>query len=936
MRIEKLRSIRSRAVFVALFLALGEAQSPTVVVAGVNAWTPIGPEGGNLCALAVAPSEPATVYAAGITFGDGSTLFRSADNGVTWESTGTLVQRSTCFFSVDSGDPRRLYLLDFGSLRRSVDGGVTWAPSDAGLPYLYPGSRVAVDPHDPSFLLIASDGAVYRSRDRGDSWQQIWQVAGQPIVDVQSVVIHPAFVGRIYALTYGDGMFVSADFGDTWASASQGLPPTFVPKGLAFDPLNAALLYVQGDFGVYRSRDGGRSWTSVLAGSGALDRVQHLAVTASSAVYVRRLAPNGRQTLRSSDAGETWQELANPPSSDPNFEFSDLAATPGALLATSTLGVARSIDDGTTWQTANSGMFGTVVSSLMQDRQDPQKIYGVDYFRLASNGILRSWDRGATWQVLEVSTAAGRPYLHDLLIDPDNPDHLLVAVSGAPGFALSGVATSQDAGETWSAQPGPFDCLYLVEFVLDPLEPSRLFWLGTPKLPACGLECTAHVSQDSGASWECVHSIAPADRLVHIAPSPYRRGVALALAASGIYRSTNAGLDWELVAGAPDYDPGYPDDIEWAGADTVYATSRESGLYVSQDAGLTWAQVSSSPAFPWIAEIVVDPMHPSSLYALARSGFNVSATNVVRSRDAGLTWEELSTGLQGWNLDSLTIDPVTPNRLLVSAAGGGVLAYDVLEPEPCVASATALCITGDRFRVESRWRDFAGHSGAGHAVPLSGDTGGFWFFDPDNLELFVKEIDGQDYNNAFWSFYGALSNVEFTVLATDTATGAQRGYFNPSRRFASQGDIDSFPQEEGLALPASGAAQPLTPLRLRATPQRSANACVPSSTTLCLADGRFAASVTWHDFAGRSGVGTPIVLTPDTGSFWFFDAGIHELAVKVIDGRGTNNAWWVFYGSLSNVEFELTVVDTETGDTWTRSNPSGTFASNGDIEAFPQ
>lgn len=114
MRIEKLRSIRSRAVFVALFLALGEAQSPTVVVAGVNAWTPIGPEGGNLCALAVAPSEPATVYAAGITFGDGSTLFRSADNGVTWESTGTLVQRSTCSFSVDSGDPRRLYLLDFG------------------------------------------------------------------------------------------------------------------------------------------------------------------------------------------------------------------------------------------------------------------------------------------------------------------------------------------------------------------------------------------------------------------------------------------------------------------------------------------------------------------------------------------------------------------------------------------------------------------------------------------------------------------------------------------------------------------------------------------------------------------------------------------------------------------------------------------------------
>ena len=127
-----------------------------------------------------------------------------------------------------------------------------------------------------------------------------------------------------------------------------------------------------------------------------------------------------------------------------------------------------------------------------------------------------------------------------------------------------------------------------------------------------------------------------------------------------------------------------------------------------------------------------------------------------------------------------------------------------------------------------------------------------------------------------------------------------------------------------------------SPLRRRAAPQRSANSCVPNATTLCLSSGRFAASVTWRNFAGRTGVGTPIVLTPDTGSFWFFDAGIHELAVKVIDGRGTNNAWWVFYGSLSNVEFELTVVDTETGETWTRENPSGTFASGGDIEAFPQ
>ena len=840
---ERRRSIRSRAVVVALVLVLGEALSPTLAVGGVNAWTPIGPEGGNLCSLAVAPSEPATVYAAGITFAGGSTLFRSSDNGVTWASTGTLVQRSTCFFSVDSGDPRRLYLLDFGSLRRSVDGGVTWAPSDAGLPYLYPGSPVAVDRHDPDFLLLASYGSTYRSRDRGESWQPIWQAAGQPIVNVQSLAIHPAFAGKAYALTYGDGIFVSSDYGDTWAPADEGLPTDFVPKSLAFDPQDAALMYVQGNAAIYRSRNGGATWTSVLEGPSSLDHVQHLAVTSSSAVFVRRLAPNGRQTLLSRDAGESWQELANPPSSDPNFEFSDLAATPGTLLATNNLGFARSVDEGATWLASNSGMFGTAVSTLMQDRQDPEKIYGVDFFRFASNGILRSWDRGTTWQVLEVATAAGRPYLHDLLIDPDNSDHLLVAVSGAPGFALSGVVSSHDAGETWVARPGPFDCQYLVEFVLDPLEPNRLFWLGTPKFPACDLECTAHVSEDSGATWQCVHTIAPSDRLLHIAPSPFRKGLALALAASGIYRSTNAGLDWERVAGAPDYDPGYPDDIEWASADTVYATSRESGLFVSQDAGLTWTQVTSAPAFPWIAEIVVDPMHWSRLYALARSGFNESAVKVVRSLDAGHTWEDLSTGLLGWNLDSLTIDPVTPNRLLVSAAGGGILAYDLEEPETCVPTATALCITDDRFKIESRWRDFAGHSGVGERGAAHRGHGQLLVLrSRTTSSSSSRRSTASDYNNAFWSFYGALSNVEFTVLATDTATGAQRGYFNPSRAVREPGRYRVVPAggERGRAGGRRGAPAAF-PLRRRAAPQRSANACVPNATTLCLSGGRFAA-----------------------------------------------------------------------------------------------
>jgi hypothetical protein len=451
------------------------------------------------------------------------------------------------------------------------------------------------------------------------------------------------------------------------------------------------------------------------------------------------------------------------------------------------------------------------------------------------------------------------------------------------------------------------------------------------------------ISEDGGETWRC--SEAQDDQFSRAIFNPFAERPILAVGDYGIYRSTDSGDSWIRVAEVPTI-PGAPEnafarynDIEWVSPTTVYATNEGGGLYRSQDAGETWAPVVSPEAlaYPWLGDLVVDRFHPQIVFALAKATiFASDFTEVVRSFDGGSTWEALAAGLAGWQLSELSIDPVTPNRLYVSAAGGGILAFDVQIPEPCVPSSTALCITGGRFRMESTWRDFAGRSGVGHAVQLASDTGSFWFFDPDNLELFVKEIDGVSFNNAFWTFYGALSNVEFTLLATDTATGAQHGYFNRSAQFASRGDIESFPQEESLALPASAPAPSGTRLRPRAAPLRSVNACVPNATTLCLAGGRFAASVTWHDFAGRSGVGTPIVLTPDTGSFWFFDAGIHELAVKVIDGRGTNNAWWVFYGSLSNVEFELTVVDTETGDTWIRSNPSGTFASGGDIEAFPQ
>jgi len=114
----------------------------------------------------------------------------------------------------------------------------------------------------------------------------------------------------------------------------------------------------------------------------------------------------------------------------------------------------------------------------------------------------------------------------------------------------------------------------------------------------------------------------------------------------------------------------------------------------------------------------------------------------------------------------------------------------------------------------------------------------------------------------------------------------------------------------------------------------AAAGCPADERILCLHGGRFLVEADWEDFQGGSGTATPVPLTSDSGYLWFFRRTNLELFVKVLDGRPVNGHWWVFYGSLSNVAFELRVTDTLSGVTNTYLNPSGSFASRGDDTAF--
>jgi len=107
---------------------------------------------------------------------------------------------------------------------------------------------------------------------------------------------------------------------------------------------------------------------------------------------------------------------------------------------------------------------------------------------------------------------------------------------------------------------------------------------------------------------------------------------------------------------------------------------------------------------------------------------------------------------------------MTGKVVVQTATGGGV---------PCAPEPETLCLNDGRFKVQAEWEKPDGSSGHGTGVPLTGDSGYFWFFDPTNIEVVVKVLNGCAIPpNSYWVFGAGLTNVSVHLVVTDTQTGA--------------------------------------------------------------------------------------------------------------------------------------------------------------------
>ena len=132
-------------------------------------------------------------------------------------------------------------------------------------------------------------------------------------------------------------------------------------------------------------------------------------------------------------------------------------------------------------------------------------------------------------------------------------------------------------------------------------------------------------------------------------------------------------------------------------------------------------------------------------------------------------------------------DPPTEPVLTIEGEDGPPEA-----PGDCAAGESALCLLGERFRVEAEFT-VGGQPGAtANSVALTDDTGYFWFFADTNVEIVVKVLDGCPINQNFWVFAGGLTDVAVTIRVVDTETGAVRLYRSEPGPLLPAQDIEAF------------------------------------------------------------------------------------------------------------------------------------------------
>jgi photosystem II stability/assembly factor-like uncharacterized protein len=589
-------------------------------------------------------------------------------------------------------------------------------------------TSLVVHPVDPDRLWVgAANGGVWASTDGGTTWRAQW--SEQESLAIGAMAIDPRNPNILYAATGeanssadsypGMGLYRSANGGRSWtlwADRREVRIPARI-GALVVSPRDSARLWLGGlafpvddPQGLYRSTDGGRTWSHVKIG--ALDfcwcRSVVLDPRDPTTIFVGvtvRSALDG--IYRSRDDGATWERLTNglPPGDKMDRIALAVAPSDGRVLyaqistmRSQHLGIFKSTDGGDHWVDISGNEFGQE-RQMQYNNTVAVHPNNPDWVLAGGVDLHLSRDGGMTWlQVTDWRARRGEPnYAHA-------DQHAIVMPAAAAGRVYvgndGGIDVSQDGGQTWANRSAGLAITMFYD--LDVAQTDvRTFGGGcqdngtniTTDGTAGGFfDITGGDGgwmvidpRDAGhliasiyngrifrwiGEWEDISLPVPPDEakrvwMVFIAMDPADSRV-LVTGTFRVWRTRDAGKTWVPVSDA--LDDSTISAVAFAPSNSLrlYVGTENGGIFRSSDGGDSWTENLAGNTVPefLITRLAVDPGNPDVVYATVA---NAGHRHLFRSRDAGDTWEDADRGrLPDISHNAILIHPDDPARLFVA------------------------------------------------------------------------------------------------------------------------------------------------------------------------------------------------------------------------------------------------------------------------------
>jgi len=669
-------------------VALGEYPSVDPGFLSALEWRFVGPyRGGRVVAVAGDTRDPLVFYFGAAHGG----VWKTTDAGGNWRNVsddffafpavGALdvsVSHPDVIYAGTGEGLQRQFISPGDGVYKSTDGGETWA--NVGLKETRHISTLRVHPTNPDIVYVAAMGdmfgpnperGIYRTEDGGETWDRILyrgETTGavdltidrrNPDVIIASLNHH---VTRPWDEESGgptSGLFRSTDGGESWTDITRnpGMPTGLIGKiGIAISPARSSRVYAfieadEGEGGIYRSDDGAATWVMTHQDPGKMEipnSYNHITADPqdADAVYIQPISG----LFKSTDAGVTFVAQGTE-----NWDHHALWIDPddaGRIIDGGDGGAAVTLNGGASWSSLYNQPTADLLS-LAVDDQDPYWVYGAQN----DNGHIaipsQTDDRGIGWT-------------HYVTLPAGEGGQTAVKPDGSVVYANDRTRTVRFDRRTGQA---PHVSVWPeVEFGTALEDVKYRFYYSFPVLlsphdPGVLYTAAQYVfrSSDEGATWE------------QISPDLTRnRREVMGELSGGPISSNASSLFYASLIRTIAESPLREGEL-WVGTD-------DSTIQLSRDGGGSWLDVSPPELPEWttITAIDVSPHRPGTAY-VSGEGHRVSDRTpyLYKTADYGESWQRITNGIRdndySWVIRE---DPVRPGLLYAGTETGAYVSFD--------------------------------------------------------------------------------------------------------------------------------------------------------------------------------------------------------------------------------------------------------------------